>query len=238
MMQIEQQQQQPQPQPSQQQNQLTVQNSGSLSFSSHLSKEDEEISKSALSTFRAKEEEIERKKMAVREKVQLQLGRVEEETKRLAVIREELEALADPMRKEVAQVRKKIDAVNKELKPLGHTCQKKEREYKEALEAFNEKNKEKVQLITKLMELVSESERLRMKKLEEITAPTSRWSSVKVVVFTPSRFFSPKIHYRVNIRSGLECECRIYSISPKGLSNPITKFVSVIPSRDSDNRRH
>ncbi|KAB2098167.1 hypothetical protein ES319_A01G220800v1 [Gossypium barbadense] len=165
MMQIEQQQQQPQ----QQQNQLMVQNSGSLSFSSHLSKEDEEISKSALSTFRAKEEEIERKKMEVREKVQLQLGRVEEETKRLAVIREELEALADPMRKEVAQVRKKIDAVNKELKPLGNTCQKKEREYKEALDAFNEKNKEKVQLITKLMELVSEREKLRMKKLEELS---------------------------------------------------------------------
>ncbi|KAG4215908.1 hypothetical protein ERO13_A01G208000v2 [Gossypium hirsutum] len=165
MMQIEQQQQQPQ----QQQNQLMVQNSGSLSFSSHLSKEDEEISKLALSTFRAKEEEIERKKMEVREKVQLQLGRVEEETKRLAVIREELEALADPMRKEVAQVRKKIDAVNKELKPLGNTCQKKEREYKEALDAFNEKNKEKVQLITKLMELVSEREKLRMKKLEELS---------------------------------------------------------------------
>lgn len=83
-----------------------------------------------------------------------------------------------------------------------------EREYKEALEAFNEKNKEKVQLITKLMEvsfvlmvmkhtftlsfffsflvlfnlclgfqfdqfhvkqLVSESEKLRMKKLEELS---------------------------------------------------------------------
>ncbi|KAK8553923.1 hypothetical protein V6N13_072852 [Hibiscus sabdariffa] len=156
-------------QPQQNNNQLTVQNSGSLSFSSHLSKEDEEISKSALSTFRAKEEEIEKKKMEVRERVQLQLGRVEEETKRLAMIREELEALADPMRKEVALVRKKIDAVNKELKPLGHTCQKKEREYKEALEAFNDKNKEKVQLITKLMELVSESEKLRMKKLEELS---------------------------------------------------------------------
>ncbi|XP_027349642.1 structural maintenance of chromosomes protein 1A-like isoform X3 [Abrus precatorius] len=156
----------------QQNNQLVVQNSGSLSFSSHLSKEDEEMSRSALSTFRAKEEEIERKKMEVREKVQLQLGRVEEETKRLATIREEyqeLEALADPMRKEVALVRKRIDSVNKELKPLGHTCQKKEKEYKEALEAFNEKNKEKVQLITRLMELVSESERLRMKKLEELS---------------------------------------------------------------------
>jgi len=38
---------------------------------------------------------------------------------------QELEALADPMRKEVALVRKRIDSVNKELKPLGHTCQKK-----------------------------------------------------------------------------------------------------------------
>ncbi|XP_048226082.1 ankyrin repeat domain-containing protein 30A isoform X1 [Ricinus communis] len=159
-------------QPSQQQNQLMVQTSGSLSFSSQMSKEDEEMSRSALSTFRAKEEEIERKKLEVREKVQAQLGRVEEETKRLAMIREELEALADPMRKEVALVRKKIDAVNKELKPLGHTVQKKEKEYKEALEAFNDKNKEKVQLITKLMEneqLVSESERLRLKKLEELS---------------------------------------------------------------------
>ncbi|KAI9090728.1 hypothetical protein K1719_028581 [Acacia pycnantha] len=152
-----------------QQNQLVVQNSGSLSFSSHLSKEDEEMSRSALSTFRAKEEEIERKKMEVREKVQAHLGRVEEETKRLATIREELEALADPMRKEVAVVRKRIDSVNKELKPLGHTCQKKEKEYKEALEAFNEKNREKVQLITRLMELVGESERTRMKKLEELS---------------------------------------------------------------------
>eukprot|EP00262_Sarcandra_glabra_P003355 TRINITY_DN14029_c0_g1_i1.p1 TRINITY_DN14029_c0_g1~~TRINITY_DN14029_c0_g1_i1.p1 ORF type:complete len:173 (+),score=57.88 TRINITY_DN14029_c0_g1_i1:96-614(+) len=132
-------------------------------------KDDEEISKSALTAFRAKEEQIERKKMEVREKVQAQLGRVEEETKRLAEIREELEGLADPTRKEVAAVRKKIDAVNRELKPLGQGCQKKEKEYREALEAFNEKNKEKAQLITKLMELVSESERLRMKKLEELS---------------------------------------------------------------------
>ncbi|GMH30155.1 hypothetical protein Nepgr_031998 [Nepenthes gracilis] len=154
-----------------QQHAVAAQNSGALSFNgnSTASSGDEEISKSALSTFRAKEEEIERKKMEVREKVQLQLGRVEEESKRLAVIREELEALADPMRKEVAQVRKKIDAVNKDLKPLGHTVQKKEKEYKEALDAFNDKNKEKVQLINKLVELVSESERLRMKKLEELS---------------------------------------------------------------------
>ncbi|MCD7467467.1 hypothetical protein HAX54_004915 [Datura stramonium] len=85
----------------------------------------------ALSTFKAKEEEIEKKKLEVKEKVQAQLGRIEEETRRLAIIREELEALADPMKKEVQMVRKRIDAVNKELKPLGQTCQKKEREYKE-----------------------------------------------------------------------------------------------------------
>ncbi|RWW30675.1 hypothetical protein GW17_00004748 [Ensete ventricosum] len=48
---------------------------------------DEEASRTALSSFRMKEEQIERKKMEVREKVFAQLGRVEEESKRLAVIR-------------------------------------------------------------------------------------------------------------------------------------------------------
>uniref|UniRef100_A0A7N0RGK8 RAB6-interacting golgin n=1 Tax=Kalanchoe fedtschenkoi TaxID=63787 RepID=A0A7N0RGK8_KALFE len=165
-----------QPQPPQTQNSQTMmqlQGSGNLSFSSStMSREEEEMSRSALSTFRAKEEEIEKKKMEVREKVQAQLGRVEEETRRLALIREELEGLADPMRKDVSTVRKRIDQVNKDLKPLGLACVKKEKEYKEALDAFNEKNKEKVQLITKLMELeqlVSESEKLRMKKLEELS---------------------------------------------------------------------
>lgn len=73
----------PPPQP-----QLHQQISGNLSFNGTLSREDEEMSKSALSTFRAKEEEIEKKKMEVKEKVQLQLGRIEEETRRLANIRE------------------------------------------------------------------------------------------------------------------------------------------------------
>lgn len=49
---------------------------------------EEEMSRSALAMFRAKEEEIERKKMEVRNKVQAQLGRVEEATKRLAELRE------------------------------------------------------------------------------------------------------------------------------------------------------
>ncbi|KAK9950753.1 hypothetical protein M0R45_006224 [Rubus argutus] len=57
-------------------------------------------------------EEIERKKMEVKEKVELQLGRSEEETRRLAQIWEELEAMANPMRKELANVRKKIDMAN------------------------------------------------------------------------------------------------------------------------------
>ncbi|XP_076883043.1 uncharacterized protein LOC143531681 [Bidens hawaiensis] len=99
--------------------------SGSLSFSGLMSKEDEEMSQSALSTFKAKEEEIEKKKLEVKERVQAQLGRIEQETRRLASIQEELEALTDPMKKEVTLVRKKIDSVNKELKPLGHNCQKK-----------------------------------------------------------------------------------------------------------------
>ena len=75
-------------QPTVQSRQLGTQLSGSMSFSSQMSKEDEEMSRNALSAFRAKEEEIEKKKMEIRERVQAQLGRVEEETKRLALIRE------------------------------------------------------------------------------------------------------------------------------------------------------
>ncbi|XP_062002918.1 uncharacterized protein LOC133720563 [Rosa rugosa] len=140
--------------------------SGRLSMEEN---EDEETSRLAILTFQAREEEIERKKMEVKERVELQLGRAEEETRRLAQIWEELEAMADPMRKELANVRKKIDMVNRELKPLGLSCQKKEKEYKEVLESFNEKNKEKSQLVTTMMELLTESERLRMQKLEELS---------------------------------------------------------------------
>ncbi|RXI06516.1 hypothetical protein DVH24_025652 [Malus domestica] len=133
--------------------------------------DDDEISRLAISAYQAKEEEIERKKMEVKEKVELQLGRAGEETRRLAQIWEELEVMGDPMRKELANVRKKIDMANRELKPLGLSCQKKEKEYKEALESFNEKNKEKAELVTTLMEVVllTESEKLRMQKLEELS---------------------------------------------------------------------
>ncbi|OMO57889.1 hypothetical protein CCACVL1_25654 [Corchorus capsularis] len=117
--------------------------SGRLSMEELSSAEDnEEVSRMAISTFQAKEEEIERKKMQVKEKVELQLGRAEEETRRLSMIWEELEVLSDPLRKEVAMVRKKIDMANRELKPLGQSCQKK---------------------------MLTESERLRMKKLEELS---------------------------------------------------------------------
>ncbi|CAL5057937.1 unnamed protein product [Urochloa decumbens] len=125
-------------------------------------------SRSALSLFKEKEEEIERRKVEVRDKVFSMLGRVEEETKRLAFIRQELEVMADPTRREVDAIRKRIDKVNKQLKPLGKTCLKKEKEYKMCLDAYNEKSNEKATLVNRLMELVSESERLRMKKLEEL----------------------------------------------------------------------
>ncbi|KAG2669381.1 hypothetical protein I3760_14G032200 [Carya illinoinensis] len=131
--------------------------------------DEEEISRLAISTFQAREEEIERKKMEVKEKIELQLGRAEEESRRLSHIWEELEELTDPMRKEVATVRKKVDMASRDLKTLGQSCQKKEKEYKETLDAFNEKNKEKTQLIATLMELLTQSERLRMTKLEELS---------------------------------------------------------------------
>ncbi|KAH9606439.1 hypothetical protein KSS87_011328 [Heliosperma pusillum] len=119
----------------QQQTQVSkMKSSGAMSFigSPTLDDKDDEMSRSVLLSFRAKEEEIEKKKMAVRDRVEAQLGRAEEESKRLAEIREE-------------------------------------REYKELLDVFNEKSKEKAQLVAKLMEMVGESEKLRMKKLEELS---------------------------------------------------------------------
>ncbi|XP_008446775.1 uncharacterized protein LOC103489402 [Cucumis melo] len=130
--------------------------------------EDETVSKLTVSTLQAREEEIERKKMEVKEKVEFQLTRAEEEAKRLAQIWEELEVMGDPMGKEVGNVRKRIDTVKRELKSLGQICQKKEKEYKEVQDIFNEKSNEKAQLLATLMELLGQSEKWRMKKLEEL----------------------------------------------------------------------
>lgn len=68
-----------------------VKNSGLISCNGSPTKDEkdqEDMSRSALALFRAKEEEIERKKVEVRDKVFAQLGRVEESTRRLAEIRE------------------------------------------------------------------------------------------------------------------------------------------------------
>lgn len=74
----------------QQQQVVKMKNSGMISYngSPMIDDRDEEMTRSALSAFRAKEEEIERKRKEVSDKVQAQLGRVEEETRRLAQIRE------------------------------------------------------------------------------------------------------------------------------------------------------
>ncbi|KAI4385765.1 hypothetical protein MLD38_003758 [Melastoma candidum] len=142
---------------------------GVLGTAALETEEEADISRVAISSIEAKEKEIERRKTEVRERVEDRLVRAEEETRRLSLIWEELEELVDPMRKEVAAVRKKIDVVLRELKPLGQSCQKREKEYKEAMEAFNEKSKERAQLVSAQMQLLSESEQLRMKKLEELS---------------------------------------------------------------------
>lgn len=69
---------------------LRINNTGMMSPLQTEEEEDrdEEMTRSALAAFRAKEEEIERRKTEVRHKVEAQLGRVEEQTKRLAQIRQ------------------------------------------------------------------------------------------------------------------------------------------------------
>ncbi|KAL0317260.1 UNVERIFIED_CONTAM: hypothetical protein Sangu_2140300 [Sesamum angustifolium] len=144
----------------------------SIGSSGRLSADDEEedeASKMAIASYQAREEEIERRKMEVRERVESQLSRAEEEAKRLTQVWEELEVFTDPMRKDVSSVRKRLDMASRDLKSLQQICQKKEKEYKEAMEAFQEKSKRKAQLTTALMELVNQSENFRMKKLEELS---------------------------------------------------------------------
>lgn len=70
-----------------QQLQTMLENSGNLSFSS---KEDDEMSKSALAAFREKEEEIDRMRTELHNKLQVRLGRVQEESRRLSSLREVL----------------------------------------------------------------------------------------------------------------------------------------------------
>lgn len=73
----------------QQQQHSNAKNSGIISNNqSPKDDREEEMSRSVLAMFRAKEEEIERRKLEVRDKVHAHLGRVEKETKRLAEIRE------------------------------------------------------------------------------------------------------------------------------------------------------
>lgn len=67
---------------------LRVRHPSSLGGSGADEDDGEGSSRSALSVFKAKEEQIERRKMEVREKVFAHLGRVEEESKRLAFIRQ------------------------------------------------------------------------------------------------------------------------------------------------------
>lgn len=83
-------------------------------------------------------------------------------------ILQELEGLEDPTKQEVAEIRKKIEVVDRELRPLKQICEKKEKELKEALETYNEKTKIKTDLVGRLMDIVTESERQRMQKLEEL----------------------------------------------------------------------
>lgn len=116
----------------------------------------------------AKEEEIKRKTAEVGERVKVQAERVMQEAKKLEQLKKELETIEDPTKKEVADLRKRIEAVDKELRPMKALCERKERELKDALTTYNDKNAQKAELVGKLFEIVTESEKMRLKKLDEI----------------------------------------------------------------------
>lgn len=65
---------------------MSLASMGSSGRSSTDDNEEHEASKTAIAAYQAREEEIERRKMEVRERVESQLTRAEEETKRLAQV--------------------------------------------------------------------------------------------------------------------------------------------------------
>ncbi|CAI5978135.1 unnamed protein product [Closterium sp. NIES-65] len=121
-------------------------------------------------SLRTKEEELRRMQEAVQKRVAQQVTRVEQEAKKLEQLRKELDTIEDPTKKEVADLRKRIELVDRELRPMRALVERKEKELKDATTAYNNKNAQKSELVGKLFEIVTESERQRLAKLEEITS--------------------------------------------------------------------
>ncbi|RWW15516.1 hypothetical protein BHE74_00007831 [Ensete ventricosum] len=110
---------------------------------------EEESPRSALSSVQAREEEIERKKMEVKEKVFARLCRVEEESKHLAMIRGVRTGSHGRSNQERSGGITQEDRRSQSCIETSRTILSE----KEALVAFDEKNKEKSQLVAKLMEV-------------------------------------------------------------------------------------
>lgn len=140
--------------------------SDSLSKLSSVGKDDP--FNSTENSLQTKEEEIKKRKAEVEQRVKIQVSRVEQEAKKLDELRKELDSIEDPTKKEVADLRKKIEAVDRELRPMKALCEKKDKELKDALSAYNNKSAQKQELVGRLFEIVTESERMRLEKLEEL----------------------------------------------------------------------
>lgn len=118
--------------------------------------------------MRTKEEEINKRKAEMFGKMNEQMTRVQQQARHLEGLRKELEALEDPTKKEVAELRKRIEAVDRELRPMKSVVDRKEKELKELSKSVVEKSHQKAELVSQLFDIVTESERVRMAKLEEL----------------------------------------------------------------------
>eukprot|EP00270_Netrium_digitus_P019484 TRINITY_DN768_c0_g1_i3.p1 TRINITY_DN768_c0_g1~~TRINITY_DN768_c0_g1_i3.p1 ORF type:complete len:240 (-),score=65.20 TRINITY_DN768_c0_g1_i3:249-968(-) len=143
-----------------------------LTVPAELTRQAEEPKEAAMKekekSLKSKEEEIEKRKQEVEARVRVQVSRVEAEARRLQELRKELESIEDPTRRDVSELRRKIEVVDKELRPLKAICDRKEKELKEAVQLYNEKSQKKTELVGKLFEIVTESEKMRLTKLEEL----------------------------------------------------------------------
>jgi hypothetical protein len=112
------------------------------------------------------EEQIKRKEKLVRDKMQMQFGKIMEEQKRLQDVQRELSKIAEPMRRDVELIRERLETVGRDLALADKDCIAKKKAYEEADKLVQKKRKEKEDLANHLRLIIHESEVRKTQKLE------------------------------------------------------------------------
>jgi len=120
------------------------------------------------------EDEIERKKTAIRKKIQERVLKTREEMQALNSVKQELEKLDMSIDQDVVILREKIDIVARDLSHAHSQFIKKEKEYTQAKTLYEKKLEDKKRLTDHLNVIIFENEKRKEKKLEELMNSLSK----------------------------------------------------------------